>query len=70
MSRQPKNRVKMTWIKERMKLITASQVGGILKMKKTMKRSRKVHVEEILWSKFKGNQATLYGTHMEDTARL
>lgn len=55
------------WIKEQTKRITASRVGGILKMKKTTKRSRKV--EEILYSKFKGNQATLYGTNMEDTAR-
>ena len=39
----------------------------MLKMKKTAKRSRKV--EEILYSKFKGNQATRYGTNMEDTAR-
>ena len=55
------------WIRERTKRITASRVGGILKMKKTTKRSRKV--EEILYTKFKGNQATLYGTNMEDTAR-
>ena len=55
------------WIRERTKRITASRVGGILKMKKTTKRNRKV--EEILYSKFKGNQATLYGTNMEDTAR-
>lgn len=55
------------WIRERMKQITASHVGGILKMKKTTKRSRKV--EALLYSKFKGNQATLYGTNMEDTTR-
>ena len=55
------------WIRERRKRITASRIGGILKMKKTTERSRKV--EEILYSKFKGNQATLCGTNMEDTAR-
>lgn len=42
-------------------------VGGILKMKKTTKRARKV--QEILYSRFKGNQATLYGTNMENIAR-
>ena len=50
-----------------MKGITVSWVGGILKMKKTMKRSRKV--AEIVYSKFKGTQATLCRVHMEDTAR-
>ena len=48
------------WIGERMKCITASHVGGILKMRKTTKRSTKVN--EIVYSKFKGNQATLYGS--------
>lgn len=38
------------WIRERTKRITASRVGGILKMK-TTKRSRKV--QEILYSRFK-----------------
>ena len=55
------------WIGERMKRITASRVGGILKMRKTTKRSTKV--KEILYSKFRGNQATLYGSRMEETAR-
>ena len=55
------------WITERMKRITASRVGGILKMKKTTRRSKKV--EGILYSKFKGNQATMYGTNMEETTR-
>ena len=36
-------------------------------MKKTMKRRKKV--AEILYSKFKETQATLYGIHAEDTAR-
>ena len=55
------------WIRERMKHITASRAGGILKMKKTTRRSKKV--EEILYSKFKGNQTTAYGMNMEDTTR-
>ena len=55
------------WIRERMKRITASRVGGILKMKKTTRRSKKV--EGILYSRFKGNEATMYGTNMEETTR-
>ncbi len=55
------------WMRERTKRITASQVGGIVKTKKTTKRSRKV--EEIMYSKFRGNQAAMYGTNMEETAR-
>ena len=39
-----------------MKRITVSRTGDILKIKKTTRRSKKV--EEILYSKFKGNQAT------------
>ena len=56
-----------TWIRERAKRCTASRVGSILKMKKTTKRSKKV--EEILYSRFKGNRATEYGRSTEDTAR-
>lgn len=48
------------------KRITASRVGGRQKVKMT-RRSRKV--EEILYSKFRGSQAAVYGTNMEDTAR-
>ncbi len=55
------------WMLERTKRITASRVGGIAKMKKTTKRSRKV--EEILYSRFRGNEATRYGINMEETAR-
>lgn len=55
------------WMIERTKRITASRVGGIVKMKKTTKRSRKL--EEFLYSKFRGNEATSYGTNMEETAR-
>ena len=54
-------------MRERMKRVTASGVGGILKMRKTTKRSKKV--EEMLYSKFRGNQATMYGTNMEETTR-
>ena len=55
------------WMTERTKRITASRVGGIVKMKKTTKRSKKV--EEFLYSKFRGNEATRYGTNMEEIAR-
>ena len=55
------------WIRERAKRITASRVGSIAKMRKTTQRSKKV--EQLLYSRFRGNQATLYGTSREDTAR-
>ena len=55
------------WMRERKKRITASLTGSILKMKKTTKRSKRI--EQILYSKFRGNQATVYRTNMEDTAR-
>lgn len=55
------------WIKERSKRITASRVGSIAKMRKTTRRSKKV--EELLYSRFKGNRATLYGSSKEDTTR-
>ena len=55
------------WLIERTKRITASRVGGIVKMKKTIKRSRKL--EEFLYSKFQGNEATRYGINIEETAR-
>lgn len=48
-----------TWIKEREKRITASQVGGIAKMLKTTKRAKRV--QEMLYAKFRGTSATLYG---------
>ena len=51
------------WIIERRKRITASNVGGIAKMKKTTKRSFKV--KGLLYSTFRGNQATQYGADME-----
>ena len=56
-----------TWMKERAKRCTASRVGSILKMRKTTKRSKKV--EEIVYSRFRGNRATHYGKSTEDIAR-
>ena len=47
------------WIVERGKRITASQVGSIVKMRKTTKRSNKVNA--LLYSNFRGNEATHYG---------
>ena len=55
------------WIKERSKRITASRIGSIAKMRKTTRRSEKV--EELLYSRFKGNRATLYGPSKKDTTK-
>ena len=55
------------WREERRKRITASSIGGICKMKKTTKKSKRV--ETLLYSKFKGNVATRYGRQREDIAR-
>ena len=55
------------WKAERRKRLTASRVGGILKMRKTTSRANKV--KELLYSKFRGNEATRYGILMEDVAR-
>ena len=55
------------WKTERRKRLTASKVGGISKMRKTTPRGNKV--KEILYSTFRGNEATRYGMEMEDTAR-
>ena len=52
------------WKEERQKRITASHVGGILKMKKSTKRSNKVKV--LLYSTFRGNK---YGILREDAAK-
>ena len=49
---------------ERRKRLTASRVGGILKMRKTTSK-----VKELLYTTFRGNQATKYGMEMEDIAR-
>ena len=56
------------WIVERRKRITASLVGSIAKMRSKTKRSKKV--ENLLYSKFKGNAATRYGSVMENRAVL
>ncbi len=55
------------WMAERRKRITASNVGAIAKMRKTTKRSNKV--QTLLYSTFRGNQATRYGMANEDKAR-
>lgn len=55
------------WIQERKKRITASNVGGICKMMKKTKRSKKV--EALLYSRFKGNIATQYGRQREESSR-
>ncbi len=55
------------WREERMKRITASHVGGIVKMRAATKRSKKV--KEMLYTTFKGNKATMYGMLMEDVAQ-
>ena len=55
------------WINERRKRITASRVGEIAKMRTTTKRSKKV--EQLLYSTFKGNKATHYGSEKEETTR-
>ena len=55
------------WLIERRKRITASMVGGIAKMRSTTKRAKKV--ENLLYTKFRGNAATRYGAAMEETAK-
>ena len=55
------------WLSERKKRVTASMVGEICKMRKDTRRSKKVEV--LLYSRFRGNIATQYGTQMEDVAR-
>ena len=47
------------WQQERRKRLTASMVGGIAKMKGKKK------VQALLYSMFKGNQATRYGKSIE-----
>lgn len=56
------------WMIERRLRLTASRVGGIAKMRQTTKKSQKV--KEILYSSFRGNRATQYGSAMEDETRL
>ncbi len=55
------------WRSERRKRITASNTGVIAKMRSTTKRSKKV--QELLYTGFKGNKATTYGSEKEGIAR-
>ena len=55
------------WKSERRKQMTASGAGGISKMREKTKRSRKV--KELLYSVFRGNEATCYGMEMEAIAQ-
>lgn len=55
------------WITERRMRITASNVGSIVKMRKTTKRSKKV--ETILYNTFRGNEATRYGLLKEEQSK-
>ena len=55
------------WLCERRKRITASNVGMIAKMKATTKCSKKV--EQLLYSKFRGNTATRFGISKEEQTR-
>ena len=55
------------WKNERRKRLTASKVGGIAKMRKTTKRRKKV--QEMLYSTFRGNEATRYGMEMEEATK-
>ena len=52
------------WMMERRKRITASNSGGIAKMRATTKRGKKV--QQLLYSSFRGNAATRYGSEKED----
>ena len=54
------------WMYERRKRITASNVGGIAKMKEKTKKSSKV--KKLLYSTFRGNAATRYGSEKEELA--
>ena len=55
------------WKAERLKRITASKIGTIAKMLKKTKRANTV--KQMLYTTFRGNEATRYGTRMEDTTR-
>ena len=55
------------WKAERLKRITASKVGTIAKMLKKTKRGNTV--KQMLYTTFRGNEATRYGARMEDTTR-
>ena len=51
------------WRRERKLRLTASAIGSVVKMKATTKRSKKV--EALLYSRFRGTKATMYGTQLE-----
>ena len=55
------------WQRERTVRVTASTVGSLLKMRTTTRPSKKV--ETMLYSGFKGSQATRNGTVMEQVSR-
>ena len=55
------------WRCERRKRITASNAGGIAKMRAKTKRSKKV--QQLLYSTFRGNKATFYGSEKEDITK-
>ena len=55
------------WKAEKLKHITAAKVGAIAKMMKKTKRSTRV--KDMVYTTFRGNEATRYGTMMEDTTR-
>ncbi len=56
------------WSIERRKRLTASVVGGIAKMRSTTNKAKKV--EGLLYTRFRGNVATRYGTTMEDITKV
>lgn len=56
------------WISERRKRLTASVIGGIAKMRSTTKKAKRV--ESLLYTRFRGNAATRYGTSMEDRTKV
>ena len=56
----------LMWREERRKRVTASRVGGIVKMRKSTKRANRV--KEMLYTNFTGSAATRYGTMMEKEA--
>ena len=53
----------MQWLVERRKRLTASKIGSTVKMKKSTKRSKKF--QNLLYSTFRGNEATRYGLAKE-----
>ena len=55
------------WKAERLRRITATKVGTIAKMLKKTKRANTV--KQMLYTTFRGNETTRYGTRMEDTTR-